>query len=264
VALLVRSWNIFHGNTQPPGRRAYVEEMIRLASADRPDVLCLQEVPAWALKRVAAWSGMSAWTCVTMPAVLGTELGRRLTALHPGLLRSAFDGQANAILLAERLEVTGKHTFTLNPPRLVWREGRELALRLRTRVAWAGERRLCQALRVRIPDERALVLANLHATSSPSDHRLADREVLRAADLVTSFAKPEEPVVLAGDFNLRPGSSDALDALAGRGFSAPGPGIDHVLVSGASAGPVTVWPDERRRLGSVLLSDHSPVEVTVE
>jgi endonuclease/exonuclease/phosphatase family metal-dependent hydrolase len=42
--LLVRTWNLFHGNTLPPGRKAFLREMVRLASSDRPDVLCLQEI----------------------------------------------------------------------------------------------------------------------------------------------------------------------------------------------------------------------------
>ena len=37
--MLVRSWNLFHGNSFPPGRTSYLEEMVMLASADRPDVL---------------------------------------------------------------------------------------------------------------------------------------------------------------------------------------------------------------------------------
>ena len=40
--LLVRSWNVFHGNTRPPGRGSRLQTMIRLATADQPDVLCLQ------------------------------------------------------------------------------------------------------------------------------------------------------------------------------------------------------------------------------
>ena len=47
--MLVRSWNLFHGNTEPPQRRAFLDEMLRLATVDDPDVLCVQEVPAWAL-----------------------------------------------------------------------------------------------------------------------------------------------------------------------------------------------------------------------
>src|ERR687887_984957 len=86
--LLVRTWNLFHGNTVPPGRRAYLEEMVRLASADRPDVLCLQELPAWALPRLEKWSGMSAFAEIAARPRLGplpstAEVGRRLTAVHP-------------------------------------------------------------------------------------------------------------------------------------------------------------------------------------
>ena len=36
--MVVRSWNLFHGNTSPPRRRAYLEEIVRLATADEPDV----------------------------------------------------------------------------------------------------------------------------------------------------------------------------------------------------------------------------------
>jgi endonuclease/exonuclease/phosphatase family metal-dependent hydrolase len=52
--VLVRSWNLFHGNTLPPQRRGFLDEMVRLASADDPDVVCFQEVPAWALRRFTA------------------------------------------------------------------------------------------------------------------------------------------------------------------------------------------------------------------
>ena len=49
--MLIRSWNLFHGNTVPPQRQAFLDEMLRRATADEPDVLCLQELPAWALTR---------------------------------------------------------------------------------------------------------------------------------------------------------------------------------------------------------------------
>ena len=54
--MLIRTWNVFHGNAVPPERRAFLAEMVRLASADDPDVLCLQELPAWALPRLGDWS----------------------------------------------------------------------------------------------------------------------------------------------------------------------------------------------------------------
>jgi endonuclease/exonuclease/phosphatase family metal-dependent hydrolase len=52
--------------------------------------------------------------------------------------------------------------------------------------------------------------------------------------------------------------------IASWGFSLPGPGIDHILVRGASSSPETKWPKERRTIGGALVSDHAPVDVTVE
>jgi len=66
------------------------------------------------------------------------------------------------------------------------------------------------------------------------------------------------PSVLAGDFNLR-----AEHLLELQGWSALGPGIDHVLVRGLAASTLTIWPVERRRQNGVVLSDHAPVEVTI-
>ena len=100
--MLVRSWNVFHGDTVPPGRRAYLREMTALLTADRPDVLCLQGVPGWALGRVGAWSAMTEVPVWTKRPALGplrvpAGLGRALTAPHHGLLRSAVAGQGNTI-----------------------------------------------------------------------------------------------------------------------------------------------------------------------
>ena len=71
MALLVRTWNLFHGNALPPGRRAYLREMIELVTADDPDVVCLQEVPGWALGRLDAWSGMQALGAIAAPPRIG-------------------------------------------------------------------------------------------------------------------------------------------------------------------------------------------------
>ena len=110
-----------------------------------------------------------------------------------------------------------------------------------------------------------MTVANLHATSFPADERLADAELLRAAVFADGFARPEEPCVLAGDFNVRAERSWTLAELRGRGwgFTAGGPGIDHALVRGVPAGPVVRLPDDRRRVAGRLLSDHAPVEVRV-
>lgn len=257
--MIVRTWNVFHGNTVPPGRRARLEEMVRLAAADRPAVVCLQELPAWALDRLREWSGMVAVGEVASRAPLGAEVGRVLTALHHGLLRSAVSGQANAVLVAPSLRILERASLVLNP-----RDIRRSVARLplRARLAWARERRICQALRLALPDGRTMTLANLHATSHAGDSRLAEVEVLRAADFLDAVAEPGDVTVLAGDLNLPP-AAPAYAKLARRGFPEPGPGVDHVLVRGAAATPEERWPEERRRVEGLLLSDHAPVEVRI-
>jgi endonuclease/exonuclease/phosphatase family metal-dependent hydrolase len=68
--------------------------------------------------------------------------------------------------------------------------------------------------------------------------------------------------VLAGDVNVDPTRSQVFGRLAG--FSAAGPGVDHVLVRGAEVSDYDRWPRERRQLGELVLSDHAPVEVRVQ
>src|SRR5919201_2819820 len=108
--MVVRSWNVFHGNTFPPGRRAYLREMIELITADRPAVVCLQEVPGWALELVGQWAGM---TAIGDRTRRGRPLGRRVTSLHPGFFRSSFGGQGNVILVPKDVKVRVRKSITL-------------------------------------------------------------------------------------------------------------------------------------------------------
>jgi endonuclease/exonuclease/phosphatase family metal-dependent hydrolase len=79
--------------------------------------------------------------------------------------------------------------------------------------------------------------------------------VERALGFLERLARPDEPLVVAGDFNLE-------DVRLPR-FTGPGPGIDHVLVRGLPASTLLAWPRDRRLQNGVVLSDHAPVEVTV-
>lgn len=268
MPLLVRTWNVFHGNAVPPERVAFLEEMVRLASADDPDVLCLQELPVWALSRLEEWSGMAAVGAVAAPPRLGpvrwsAALGAAVTRLHHGLLRSAFAGQANAILVAPRHRVLEAHTLVLNSPRFRRAQARWLGLDVVTRLAWAKERRVCQAVRIAPPGGATALVANLHATGYAADERLADAELRRAAAFVEALARPGEPLVLCGDANVLPQRSRTLRDLVDEGFSEPADGLDQVLARGLRAGQPSSWPEERRRLGDRLLSDHAPVEAVL-
>ena len=230
--MLVRTWNLFHGNTAPPERRGHLRAMVQLVSAGEPGIVCLQEVPVWALGQLEAWSGMQAFGAIAARPRAGAELGRRLTELHHGLLRSAVTGQANAILVARRLEAREEGTLVISE---------------------SGERRVCQAVRV----AGVGVVGNFHATGG----RPAEVQCKRAVDFVVDA---DEHVLVACDANLRPGEGRIYDHLQSLGFSAPLPAsIDQIVVRGIAATPPTAWPAERRRVEGRLLSDHAPVELTV-
>jgi endonuclease/exonuclease/phosphatase (EEP) superfamily protein YafD len=268
LSVLVRSWNLFHGNTKPPQRHAFLEEAVRRAVSDQPDIVLLQEVSAWALARLREWSGMTAVGDVAQPPTIGplpstAEIGRLLTSLHQGVLRSAFSGQANAILLAHEVELVDRHLLVLNPRSFRREQARRHGLGFVARLAWASERRVCQAVRIRLPDGRPALVANMHATSFPPDHRLATVEFERAVGWVDGLAERDDAVIVGGDLNQSVRSSPVLARISERRFSAPGRGIDHILVRGAAVErELATWPDDRRRVDGALLSDHAPVEVT--
>ena len=224
-ALLVRSWNVFHGNALPPDHRSHLQAMIRLATADRPDVLCLQEVPLWALPRLARWSGMTARWTVTRQPWLPDWLGGFVTRLNNGVLRSAISGQANAILLGPRLQPRTHHALRIDEDR--------------------REPRYCHAVRT----DRLLV-ANLHATNDFRTPEVPAAEIRRAEAFVLGLAD-DLPCVLAGDFNLRAGQLVDLPELVGakrrdRSRARPRP-RRHLALDLAGGPPPPQWP---RALGS--------------
>jgi endonuclease/exonuclease/phosphatase family metal-dependent hydrolase len=191
-------------------------------------------------------------------------IGRFLTSFNPGLLRSAFSGQGNAILLNPAFRAEDYHALVLNPRGFRREQANGLGLGHVARLAWAKERRVVQAIRSVLSDGSRLLVANLHATAYEPDRRLADAELRRAAEFVLMLSQPGEIDVVAGDFNLFPSSSSSLAWLAEQGFSAPGPEVDHVLARGAAAGPPERWPRERRVLAGNVVSDHPPLEVRIE
>ncbi len=233
-------------------------------------MLCLQEVPAWALERLGEWSGMAVYGEIAAPPRLGpfpstAELGYRLTRLNHGFLRSAFSGQANAILLGPSLTGLETQALHLNSRRFRKAQERMLELDTVTRLAWAKERRVCQVVRARAADGRGFVIANLHATGLPDD-RLPDAEVLRAASLADGLARPER--------GLRPGRRLQRSARAiphARRPERAGVGLldgrapTSTTSSSEARGPDRrrCWPVERRRVDGRLLSDHAPVEVEI-
>ena len=212
--------------------------MIRLVTADKPDVVALQEVPVWALGQLERWSGMAARWVVTVPALLFGPLARLAGGLHATRTRSLATGQANALLLGPRLEVGRERHLQLNPGVSRW----GWFIRL------GPQQRYVHAVEVEAEGRRLLV-ANLHATEDPIR---AEGEAASAA----AFARDAERCILCGDFNVR------HHAVAG--FSAAIEGIDQILVRGLELEVEPHrWPKERRRVDGLLLSDHAPVEAVI-
>jgi endonuclease/exonuclease/phosphatase family metal-dependent hydrolase len=223
--VLIRSWNVFHGRTAPTGSGVHLREMVELASADAPDVLCLQELPLWALSRLEHWSGMTALAAVAKRTPVPRWLGGILQRHDPRRFRSGVTGQANAILLAPGLEPLEHRTVRISE------RGRE--------------RRVCHAVRL-----AEIVIGNLHASNEFRRPDVPRAELKRAHELIESLAAGGEARVLAGDFNLR--DPDL-----------PGPNIDHIVVAGIEHGPLEVWPAGRRLHNGAVLSDHAPVEMRI-
>jgi endonuclease/exonuclease/phosphatase family metal-dependent hydrolase len=207
--------------------------MIRLITADAPDVVALQEVPLWSLRFLERWSGMTARSARTMPALLG-PLGRIAARFDPVRFRSAATGQANAILVNPHFDVGEQRSLVLNPE-LSWR----------ARLFDWEHRRVSQSLEIEPPTSGKVVVGNLH--SAPN------REQVRIA---TEFFADAERCILCGDFNL--------ERFAVAGFSAPIAGLDQIYVRGLDfSQPPLAWSEERRRVGGALLSDHAPVEAVI-
>lgn len=239
MSLVVRTWNLYHGRTHPPGRGLYLQQMVELVTGDGPDLVALQEVPLWALGRLEGWSGMAARSVVAVPSPLPGRLARAVTSANPVRLRSLVSGQANVLLSGSQLQVGAGRTLLLNPGigRWEWltRRGRQ--------------QRYCQRQEFTTADGRLIVVAHLHASHDPQE---SPAEIDRAAALVAD----SERTVFCGDFNAREHPVEE--------YSAPIPGVDQILVRGLSlvSGPAA-WPKERRTIHGAVLSDHAPVEAVV-
>jgi endonuclease/exonuclease/phosphatase family metal-dependent hydrolase len=196
VPLVVRTWNLFHGNASPPERRGFLREMVELVTADHPDVVCLQEVPVWALARLERWSGMTSVGAVARPPRLGSaELGRWITELNHGLFRSAFTGEGDAILVHPRFAVSHAR---------------------RVVIADAPLQRIVQS--VLLDDE--LTVVNVHISGIEDQWQIVKSTVL-----------PWERVVVAGDANIRgawidgfsPPLAESIDQILVRGVPSTPP-----------------------------------------
>ncbi len=261
VTLRVVSWNLFHGRDFPPDpalftwrsrllrtternathlqvNRDLEPEFARVLAGREWDIALLQECPPRFEGGLAAAAEAGAHRALTSRNWF-LPLTDRLGRLNPDLIAS-WDGGSNLTLVR----------------REAIRERRDVVLTRRP------ERRAMALTRL----GSGLCVANLHASTSEND---PEADIRLAADAALEFAGGA-PLVLGGDFNLRPAATSLFDELAERhGLRAPtAPDvIDHLLVRGLEViEPPRRRPPEVREVReddrAIRLSDHAILEAT--
>jgi endonuclease/exonuclease/phosphatase family metal-dependent hydrolase len=269
MQLRALSWNLFHGRDDPPDprlvtwrsrllriternatheqvNRDLLDEFAGVLSKAAWEVALFQECPP-------RWAGPLAERC-------SAEAHRALTSRNSFAPLRALIAPCNPDLIASN---EGGSNLTLVRGGFQIVERRELEL-------YPGpepERRVMAFTRLQRGADDRLCVANTHLTARPSRRDLAASELLEAAKTATEWAGGS-PLILGGDFNLRPAESTVYDELDER-YSLSGPtapdSLDHLLVAGlAPLEPPHEWPAERREVVegglAIRLSDHAPVE----
>ena len=212
---------------------------MRLAAEGEPDVLCLQELPLWATHRLAKWSGMRVLADIARRQRLPPPLDRRLTTLNRA--SSARSSPARR---------TRSCSATSSPCRSGACSCSTAAGCSARAPASGGSARSCASS---VPARER----SCSQTCTPAIRRDRRRSRSRTQSSTCSSWRGRT------SRSCSPATSTSRRDLHHHGFTGEGPGIDHVLVRGADAGPLVVWPDGRRRLHGMLLSDHAPVERTL-
>jgi endonuclease/exonuclease/phosphatase family metal-dependent hydrolase len=226
--VLVLSWNLFHGRSQPATRHSLVAHFAASLAAWRWDVALLQEVPPWWPHRLAREAGDADFARALTSRNSLLALRRAVAERNPELSRSN-GGGSNVILSRTPI---AEHS----------------ALRLRVRP----ERRVAQLARLR----DGTCVANFHASTRVA---LAEDELRRLWQRALRWSGGE-PLILGGDLNLRSPivPEVGLAHVAARD-------VDHVFVRGmAPLGNAEVLGRTATVEGrSVELSDHPPLLVSV-
>lgn len=267
----VLTWNLFHGRDHPPdtelltwasrlwrrtergATHAQVNRDLRGQFAELVagldwDVALLQECPPLWAEHLAAVAGADAHLVPTSRNIPGLgRLQRRAASLNPDLIAS-WEGGSNLTLVRS----TGSR-----PSPIIERRSLRLAIR--------PERRVMAFTRI----GEGLCVANLHASAARD---AAEHELIAAGRAARDWAR-ELPLILGGDFNLRPALSghvfNQLETELGLAAPTGERIIDHILVSGLDVvEPPHQLPPEAREVPDptatgpalpIRLSDHAPV-----
>jgi endonuclease/exonuclease/phosphatase family metal-dependent hydrolase len=263
----ILSWNLYHGRDFPPDRSLFTwrsrlwrvterndthvqvnrplgTEFAHLLAGIEWNVALLQETPPRWFRALGASLGASGALALTSRNFL-PPLQRLLADWNPDLIASS-EGGSNQLLVRGRIEAVRRLTLTRRP-----------------------ERRRMLCARLALPQGR-LCVANLHASAGLPQK--AAVEVEMAAERAVEWAEGD-PLVLGGDFNLRPRRQPEPFARLRERFGLAPPtdpaAIDHLLVRDAKViEPPRRLPPEQRELAEadgrrLRLSDHAPVVAAI-
>lgn len=222
-------------------------EFAAFLAAAKWDVALLQEVPPRWVHRLAEATGAEARAALTSRNWLRPVMSP-LARLRPQLAGS-WEGGCNLTLV--RNAVPGLDGY---------RRGAEITSFRKSTLTWFPERRVMSMTDLGC----GLCVVNFHAGTGDD----AAGDVMRTARLAVTRAG-ERPLLLGGDFNARPRSSDVFDRLEEEfglaGVTAPA-SIDHLLTKGVEVLEAPeAWPPARRDVPDpksglmIRLSDHAPV-----
>jgi endonuclease/exonuclease/phosphatase family metal-dependent hydrolase len=262
----VLSWNLYHGRDFPPEpalftlrsrllgvsergethvqvNRPLFEEFAGVLERLEWDVALLQEAPPRWFAALAARTRSSGVLVLTSRNWL-PALQARLADLNPDLIASG-EGGSNQVLV--------RHP------------GRVLEHR-RVPLAFWPERRRMQWARLDLRRFGRVCVASLHASAGRPGQ--AGGEVVAAAEVATQLSG-DDPLILGGDFNLRPAIQPEPFATLRERFGLVEPtaprAIDHLLARGLRTveRPRRLAPEEREVDDTsglrIRLSDHAPV-----
>lgn len=294
AVMKVLTWNVFHTHDGHPAARPNWRSTLLGEPVDsgthlhlnrtfevvvgaflgraKPTVTMLQEVPPWAVGRIADIAGMAAVSALTAPRIGPVSLRGLLGRLNPDLVRT-HEGNANVVLVRPPWEIVpgSSRVVRLNPPALVWQTARRARMEPLRVLDWIWERRNLITARIRHPDGRLVQVACCHCHTDP---RAGALEIPRAGGAALDAADGL-PLILGGDLNGRVEQMpETFRGLERRGLARVpcDDGLDHILTR--SATPVGAarrwqpgereivvpWKGETRR---VRISDHAPVEAVL-
>jgi endonuclease/exonuclease/phosphatase family metal-dependent hydrolase len=250
IVVRVLAWNLFHGRDLPGAvdyKHSLRGEFAAYIAQREWDIALLQEAPPRWFGDLVASTGADGRLVKTSRNELGSLRGW-IAERWPDLIKSG-EGGSNQILV--------------RPP---WSIADERHLML----ARLPERRQMIWLRLEHPGGAGLCVATLHATAHAPAR--AAQEVERASQAARDWSG-DGPLILGGDFNVRPAEQSWIfERLGAGGFSQPTGEklIDHVLGRRLRVveRPHQLPPEQRDvpapGADRVRLSDHAPVVAAFE